>query len=119
MVKINEEYEHAMLTVAGHELEVVDVDGYEAVSELYEIQIRARAMRVMPKPKTMVGEPAVLELYDSFESSRRVTAICSKAKTAYHPDESIWLEATLRPEAWLQSRGRDNRSFQRRACPRS
>lgn len=104
--------EHATLEVAGSELEVVDVDGREQVSELYSITVRCRAMRGAPRPRDVTGGPAALALFDSFDATRRISAVISRARTAFHPDGSIWLHVDLRPAAWLLTRGRNCRSFQ-------
>jgi type VI secretion system secreted protein VgrG len=104
--------EHATLTLGGAALEVVDVDGREAVSELYRIDVRCRTMGQAPRPKAIAGGEALLALFDSFGSTRSVNAIVSRAKTSFHHDGSIWLTAELRPAAWLLTRGRNCRSFQ-------
>lgn len=107
--------EHATLTLGGTELEVVDVDGHEAISQLFAIRVRCRAVGQAPRPKEIVGGEASLDLFDSFGSTRGVKAIVAKAHTSFHDDGTIWLSAELRPAAWLLTRGRNCRSFQEKS----
>ena len=79
--------EHATLTLGGTELEVVDVDGHEAISQLFAIRVRCRAVGQAPRPKEIVGGEASLDLFDSFGSTRGVKAIVARV---YHT--ASWLD---------------------------
>ncbi|MBW2458481.1 MAG: type VI secretion system tip protein VgrG [Deltaproteobacteria bacterium] len=106
--------EHASLAIAGADHEVVSVDGEEAVSDLYRVQVvcRIAAGQPPPSPKALAGAEASLQLSDGREASRPIAGVVTTARTAIHDDGSVILQVVLRPAAYLLTLGRGCRAYQ-------
>ena len=104
--------EHANLTVAGSTVEVMNVDGHEGLSQLFEIAVDSTATSSGLRPSSIVGQEASLTLHDGVSATRTISAIVARARSSYHDDGNLRLHTILRPAAWLLTRGRNCHSFQ-------
>ena len=111
--------EHAAIFVDGVELEVILVDGEEAVSTLFCYEVTAAAGQTTFTPACLVGRPATLLLRDSHGGERAVHGIVAAAerratsgsRAGATDRESARLKLTLRPAAFRLALGKDSRVF--------
>jgi type VI secretion system secreted protein VgrG len=103
--------EHAKLSVAGQDLEVVKLDGVEAVSRLFTLEVVGRAVGAGLAPDSVAGQGATLTLFDSFAHSRSIAGVVSEVENLQHDDGSVTVRLVIRPNAYLLTLGSNCRAF--------
>ena len=103
--------EHARLSVAGQDLEVVGLDGEEAVSRLFTIEVVCRAHGAGLSPGSVVGQGATAVLFDSFAHSRSIAGVVAEVENLQHDDGSVTVRLVIRPNAYLLTLGSNCRAF--------
>src|SRR5690349_21586776 len=104
--------EHASLDVEGVPVEVVSVDGTEAISALFRFDVVCRALAVDPAPADLLAKPARLTLHDGTGVTRSITGIVAEAESRRHDDGGAILTLVLRPAAYPLTLGRSCRVYQ-------
>jgi type VI secretion system secreted protein VgrG len=101
--------EHASLTVGKSSLEVVAVDGEEALSALFRFEVRCalKGDASAADPGALVGEEAVLTLRDGHGRERQITGLVAEAETRAHDDGSAIATLSIRPSVYPITLGRD------------
>lgn len=103
---VNDE-EHASLEVGGAPYEVVALDGFEAISELFHFEVRCVRPATAPGPAALIGERAVITLRDGFGRERRVTGLVAEAEAGVYDNDLALLTVVIRPLVYPISIGRD------------
>jgi type VI secretion system secreted protein VgrG len=103
--------EHASLKIAGTDFEVVDLDGREAVDELFELKLLCRAQVGAQRPGELIGAEASVTLFDGYGASRVISGLVTEAVSTCYDDGSVTLACTVRSAAYLLLLGRNCRTF--------
>ena len=100
--------EHATLTIEGRGLEVVALEGREAISELFTYDI---ACTDDLEPRALVRREASITLR-ACQLARTIEGIVTRAERRASDDGRVALSLTVRPRAFPLTLGRGCRAFQ-------
>ncbi|MFO0758404.1 MAG: type VI secretion system tip protein TssI/VgrG [Byssovorax sp.] len=104
--------EHATFSIGGRPLEVVAVDGHEAVSHLFRFAVTCAVPGAIPTPESLIAKEAELVLRDGYRGERRITGLVAEASIEVSDDGGAELVAVLRPKVFPLTLGSDCCSFQ-------
>jgi len=104
--------EHVTLELDGVPVEVVSVEGTEAISSLFRFDLLCHARATDPAPADLLGREGKLTLHDGSGLTRTVTGIVTDAESRHHDDGGATLRVSLRPAAYPLTLGRSCRVYQ-------
>jgi type VI secretion system secreted protein VgrG len=102
--------EHAELVIGGVEVEVSAAVGHEALSELFTLDVRGRALSAID-PSEVAGGPASLTLRDGFGGERTIHGVVADLTALAVEEGTTHLHLVLRPAAFTATLGRSSRVF--------
>ena len=108
-------FEHATFEVGGHEIEVVAVEGVEAVGKMFRFEVTclAEVAGHGARPASAhIGGAATLLLRDGFGAERAIHGVVAEATRRAADAGVAELRFVLRPAEFALTLGRDCRVFQ-------
>ena len=104
--------EHAALQIDGRELDVLALEGEEAVSRLFCYRLRCRTTDEWADPEGLLGKDAAIELRDGVGASRTIRGIVAEAEATVFDEGRTLLVVAVRPAVYRLRLGRDCRVYQ-------
>jgi type VI secretion system secreted protein VgrG len=109
--------EHVDLTVGGRALDVLTLDGREAVSQLFDYRLQVASSEDGPAPSELIGADAALTVRDGAGRSRELRGIVCQADERVFDAGRALLSLRLRPAAYRLTLGRSCHAFLDKSVP--
>ena len=104
--------EPCTLTVGARELEVLELEATEGVSQLFEYRLSCVYVGdAPPVVGELVGQAAHILLRDGFGAERPVVGIVAQASAVWTDEQHAAWQLWVRPQAYRLTLGRDCRTF--------
>jgi type VI secretion system secreted protein VgrG len=103
--------EHVTLAIDGTPIEVVSLDGKEAISWAFSYRLVCSSAAGMKGPDELLGFDARITLDDGMGVTRTITGLVTEAEAGFFDDGHRILTLTVRPKTFPLELGREGRTY--------